>query len=96
LIVNALADAKPLQLTNAQGRYLLAKRENEVANLVSEGLTNRDIAQKLGLSEHTVSNYLFRIYEKLGISSRVELVLYVLRQDRQASGFEVSRHGGRF
>jgi DNA-binding NarL/FixJ family response regulator len=94
LIVNALADAKPLHLTNAQGRYLLAKRENEVANLVSEGLTNRDIAQKLGLSEHTVSNYLFRIYEKLGISSRVELVLYVLRQDRHAPGFEVSRHGG--
>jgi two-component system nitrate/nitrite response regulator NarL len=92
--VEALAKATPLHLTNALGRYLLAKRENEVANLVSEGLTNRDIAEKLGLSEHTVSNYLFRIYEKLGISSRVELVLYVLRQRRQALGFEVSRDGG--
>ena len=72
---------------------MLAKRENEVANLVSEGLTNREIAQKLGLSEHTVSNYLFRIYEKLGISSRVELVLYVLRQRRQVLGLEISRDG---
>ena len=92
--VEALAKATPLHLSNALGRYLLAKRENEVANLVSEGLTNRDIAEKLGLSEHTVSNYLFRIYEKLGISSRVELVLYVLRQRRQALGFEVSHDGG--
>jgi DNA-binding NarL/FixJ family response regulator len=92
--VEAFAKATPLHLTNAVGRYLLAKRENEVANLVSEGLTNREIAQKLGLSEHTVSNYLFRIYEKLGISSRVELVLYVLRQRRQVSGLEISRDGG--
>jgi DNA-binding NarL/FixJ family response regulator len=60
----------------------LAKREQEVAKLVAEGLNNRDIAQKLGLSEHTVSNYLFRIYEKLGISGRVELVLYIVRQEQ--------------
>ena len=38
------------------------------------------MAHKLGLTEHTVSNYVFRIYEKLGISSRVELVLYALKQ----------------
>ena len=76
--VEAFAKATPLHLTNAVGRYLLAKRENEVANLVSEGLTNREIAQKLGLSEHTVKKYLFRIFEKLGISNRVELVLYAM------------------
>ena len=45
-----------------------------------DGLSNREVAVKLGLSEHTVSNYLFRIYNKLGISSRVELVLYVMKQ----------------
>jgi DNA-binding NarL/FixJ family response regulator len=48
--------------------------------LVAVGLSNRNVAHKLGLTEHTVSNYLFRIYEKLGISSRVELVLYALKQ----------------
>jgi len=63
---------------------LLAKREDEVASLVAEGLSNRDIAERLGLSEHTVSNYLFRIYEKLGISGRVELVLYILKQRQTA------------
>jgi DNA-binding CsgD family transcriptional regulator len=68
---------------NSKGRYLLSQREDEFANLVAEGMTNREIAQKLGAAEHTVSNYLFRIYEKLGISSRVELVLYVLKQSRR-------------
>jgi two-component system nitrate/nitrite response regulator NarL len=81
-IVDALSHAMPFRVTSARGKYLLAKREQEVANLVAEGLTNRDIAQQLGLSEHTISNYLFRIYEKLGISSRVELVLYIVRYQR--------------
>ena len=83
-LLEALATASPLRVVNSQGLNLLAKREDEVANLVAEGLTNREIAKKLGLSEHTVSNYLFRIYNKLGISSRVELVLYVLKGRQQA------------
>jgi len=80
-IVDALANAAPLRVRSARGKDLLAKREQEVANLVAEGLPNREIAKKLALSEHTVSNYLFRIYEKLGISSRVELVLYIVRRE---------------
>jgi two-component system nitrate/nitrite response regulator NarL len=79
-VLEALIDATPLRVIDSKRRYLLARRENEVANLVAEGMTNREAAQKLGVGEHTVSNYLFRIYEKLGISSRVELALYVVRQ----------------
>ena len=45
---------------------------------VAEGFSNREIAGQLNLSEHTVKNYLFRIFEKLGISSRVELVTYAI------------------
>jgi DNA-binding NarL/FixJ family response regulator len=47
---------------------------------VAEGLTNRDIALQLGLTEHTVRNYLFRIFNKLGTSNRLELALYVIKQ----------------
>ena len=83
LILGALVKAAPLRVVSANGMSLLAKRETEVVGLVAEGLTNREIAVKLGLSEHTISNYLFRIYNKLGISSRVELVLYVMRQREQ-------------
>ena len=68
---------------NPRGQTLLTKWEGRVVNLVVDGLSNRETAQKLGLTEHTVSNYLFRIYEKLGISTRVELVLYALRQKQQ-------------
>jgi two-component system, NarL family, nitrate/nitrite response regulator NarL len=82
-ILEALVMSTPLRVVNSKGRYLLAQREDEVANLVAEGMSNRHIAEKLGVAEHTVSNYLFRMYEKLGISSRVELVLYVLKQGRR-------------
>ena len=61
---------------------MLTKREDEVVKLAGDGLSNRNVAHKLGLTEHTVSHYLFRIYEKLGISSRVELVLYTLKQSQ--------------
>ena len=84
MILEALVSASPLRVQNAQKQALLAKREEEVANLVVAGLTNREVGERLGLTEHTVSNYLFRIYEKLGISSRVELVLYILKQRESA------------
>jgi DNA-binding CsgD family transcriptional regulator len=78
-----MLSATPLRMVNPRGQTLLTKREDDVVNLVVDGLSNRETAQKLGLTEHTVSNYLFRIYEKLGISTRVELVLYALRQKQQ-------------
>ena len=56
----------------------MTPREEQVVALVAEGLSNREIAQELALSEHTVKKYLFRIFEKLGISTRAELVLYAL------------------
>jgi len=64
----------------AKSGSLLSARETDVVRCVVEGLTNREIAQRLKLTEHTVKNYLFRIFEKLGVSSRVEVVLYALGQ----------------
>jgi two-component system nitrate/nitrite response regulator NarL len=62
----------------ADSGSLLSAREVDVVRCVAEGLTNREIAQRLKLTEHTVKNYLFRIFDKLGVSSRVEVVLYAL------------------
>jgi len=84
-ILEALISSTPLRVIDSKGRYLLSQREDEVANLVAQGMANREIAQKLGAAEHTVSKYLFRIYEKLGISSRVELALYVIHQEQRLS-----------
>ena len=75
----------PLRLVNATGGELLSRRERDVVQRVSEGLTNREIAGLLGLSENTVKNYIYRIFDKLGISSRVELVLYAASQFMQRS-----------
>jgi len=60
------------------GKDCLSRREEEIACLVAEGRSNRQISGLLGLSEHTIKNYLFRIFEKLGIASRVELTLHML------------------
>lgn len=77
-VMETLAEAAPLHLVNFEGVGLLTKREEEVVRQVVEGLSNREIADQLNLSEHTVKNYLFHIFEKLGISSRVELVTYAV------------------
>ena len=77
-------EAKPLRVVDYGGRALLTKRESDVASLLAEGLSNKEVSMKLSLTEHTVSNYLFRIYNKLGVSSRVELVLFLLRQRQSA------------
>ena len=68
------------QIKSATGRSLLTKREEELAYCVAEGLTNADISRQLNLSEHTVRNYLFRVFNKLGVSNRLELALYVIAQ----------------
>ncbi len=66
-------------MVNARGVTLLTPREEQVVALVADGLSNREVARELGLSEHTVKKYMFHIFDKLGISSRVELVLYAVR-----------------
>jgi DNA-binding NarL/FixJ family response regulator len=80
-VLEELAAVRPLHVTDARGRNLLSKREEELVALVADGMTNRQISEKLQLSGHTVKNYLFRIFEKLGVSTRVELVLYALSQN---------------
>ncbi len=80
LLLNTLTKTKPIRRASSPGMKMLATRETHVADLVAEGLPNKEIALRLGITEHTVSNYLFRIYNKLGLSSRVELVLHIMKQ----------------
>ena len=77
-MIDLISEVPSLRVLNARGRRLLTPREEQVVALVAEGLGNRHIAQELNLSEHTIKKYLFRIFEKLGISTRVELVLYAV------------------
>jgi len=77
-LVDLVSEAPSRRVLNASGSRLLTPREEQVVALVAEGLGNRQIARELNLSEHTVKKYLFRIFEKLGVSSRVELVLYAV------------------
>lgn len=62
----------------------LSKREIEVVQHVVHGQTNKQIADQLRLSEHTVKNYLFRIFEKLGVSNRMELLFLLSAHDKDA------------
>lgn len=57
---------------------LLSGREQEVVRWVCEGLNNREIAHRMQLSEHTIKNHLFRIFAKLGVSSRIEIMFSAL------------------
>lgn len=60
----------------ADARVRLTARESTVAELVAEGLTNRQIADRLGLSVHTVATHLDRIRDKLGLRSRTRIALW--------------------
>ena len=65
---------------------------------MAQGLTNREIAEQLGLSQHTIKNCLFRVFDKLGVSSRVELLFMTLSQDRHEQSVLqrfLENHGGK-
>ena len=84
------ASSTPLAPDSAQ-LSLLSKRELDVVQSLAEGLSNREIAARLGLSQHTVKNYLFRVFDKLGVSSRTELLFLTLNhQSGRNSGQDPS------
>jgi DNA-binding NarL/FixJ family response regulator len=66
-----------VRIAEVTGRALLSPREDEISRLVAEGMSNREVSRTLKISESTVKNSIFNIFEKLGISNRVELARYV-------------------
>jgi two-component system, NarL family, nitrate/nitrite response regulator NarL len=85
-LLGTLDEAPATRLVNAQGTVLLSSREQDVTRCLAAGLTNREIAHELKISPNTVKNYLFRIFNKLGVSSRVEVVIYAASQRRLDRG----------
>ena len=60
----------------------LSKREEEIARLVASGLSNGEVAQRLALNQNSVKDCLSRVYKKLGISTPVELLFYIVSYDQ--------------
>jgi DNA-binding NarL/FixJ family response regulator len=91
-VLQAFAAGISTRITNSQGQVLLTSREEQIVALVADGLKNREIAESLKVSRHTVKNHLFRVFEKLGISSRAELILYLLgrKSSEEAEGSDGS------
>jgi DNA-binding CsgD family transcriptional regulator len=67
------AASSPPSLPETSGWAALTTSELTVARLVTEGLTNREVAERLFVSPHTVNSHLRHVFSKLGINSRVEL-----------------------
>ena len=64
--------------TPAPASYRLTGREREVLTLVVSGYTNKDIAQKLSICEDTIKHHLTSIFDKTGVSNRLELALFAI------------------
>jgi DNA-binding NarL/FixJ family response regulator len=90
-LIDALFESPPLRLADSKGVPLLSKQEQAVVYWMTEGLSNREIAAQLKLSEHTVKNYIFRIFDKLGVSKRVEVILYALSRREEAQEANISQ-----
>jgi two-component system, NarL family, nitrate/nitrite response regulator NarL len=79
-LLDAFRESEPMPVVDSSGEATLSNREQDVVRCVAEGMSNREIASQLQLTEHTVKNYLFKVFDKLGVSSRVGVVVYVLRR----------------
>ena len=91
--LEALANSPLVRAADHKGLGLLSTRERQVVQNLAAGMTNREIAESLGLSPHTVKNYLFRIFDKLGVSSRTEL-LYVTMSTASTPALDSAEPGG--
>jgi len=78
-LIHALRRMRPAHGVSGAGRnFGLSSREMEVIALIVAGYTNKDLARELGISENTAKHHLTNIFDKLGVSNRLELVLYAV------------------
>lgn len=86
VVINALAALPSMSKTWAKGMETLSKRERQVVEWMFQGLSNREISDRMSLSQHTIKNYIFHIFEKMGVSSRGELLFLILSQNHAEHG----------
>ncbi|MEQ1945761.1 MAG: response regulator transcription factor [Bryobacteraceae bacterium] len=67
-------------------RSPLSTREREIVALVAQGYKNKEMAEKMFISEQTVKNHLHNIFDKLGVSDRLELALYAIHKGLHLNG----------
>ncbi len=84
-LVAALRGLLPTGADERQRSFGLTRRELEIVAAIVEGCTNRDIAQKFSLSEDTVKHHLTHIFDKLGVSNRLELAMFAVNHRLLAS-----------
>jgi two-component system, NarL family, nitrate/nitrite response regulator NarL len=73
-------DGAPQAGMRARDRSPLSNREREIVALVAQGYKNKEMAEKMFISEQTVKNHLHNIFDKLGVSDRLELALYAIHK----------------
>ena len=71
----------PLAANRERERSPLSQREREIVALVAQGFKNKEMAEKMFISEQTVKNHLHNIFDKLGVSDRLELALYAIHNN---------------
>ncbi len=71
----------PAVPTRERERSPLSQREREIVALVAQGFKNKEMAEKMFISEQTVKNHLHNIFDKLGVSDRLELALYAIHNN---------------
>jgi two-component system, NarL family, nitrate/nitrite response regulator NarL len=87
-LLEAFRSVSPDRIVATHGLEGLTPRELQVVQHAAHGLTNKAIGKQLHLSEHTVKNYLFRAFDKVGVSSRIELLFYLMVKGRKLSAGE--------
>ena len=87
-LIQALRQMRPDdRASEASGDFGLTSREMQVIALIVAGYTNKDLARKLDISKHTARHHLTDIFDKLGVSNRLELVLFAIGHRLINEGF---------
>ena len=75
-MLHADSEFADLEYGDNQTETKLSKRQKQLIVMLDEGLSNRDIAERLGISEHTVKVHLWRLFRRLGVKSRTQTLHY--------------------